>query len=213
MGLTPELVTSMNADSNSVYVAMQYKIVNHTIHIQGRGPTVNREYGVSADMYIPLLNEKLGAFLLNNTKTLVSMSGSGEKTYSPLYAKLVGVDIEINEEIYQALVNSFNVDTNFADIEDKGNLTENIVYAIGYSKKASAEYGWNMSIDTNWVLNMPMINVQIPAIGVEVYNRPYGLSFMCPAAGCKEVMDFILLCLSKYYHPENVVKNPYQYQK
>jgi hypothetical protein len=213
MGLTPELVTSMNADSNSVYVAMQYKIVNHIIHIQGRGPVVNREYGVSGDMYIPFHNEKLDTFLLNNTKILGSLAGGGEKTYSPMYAKLVGVDIEINEEIYQAILNSFDENTNFADIEDKGNLTENIVYSIGFSKKAADEHGWDMSIDSNWVLNMPMVNVQIPAIGVEAYNRPYGLSFMCPAAGCKNVMDFILLCLKEYYHPENVVKNPYQYQK
>jgi hypothetical protein len=75
------------AGSSKLYVQLQARATGPaTIHVQGRGPEGNRDYGISTDIEV---SPDFAAWLANQESLLPSLAGSAEG-YTPVQARLSG---------------------------------------------------------------------------------------------------------------------------
>ena len=68
-------------------VQLQYRMYPESLHIQGKGPSINREYGVSADIPLDAIDEELVKRVADVERTQGSFAT--DKKYAPCTAELV----------------------------------------------------------------------------------------------------------------------------
>ena len=80
MTMTATMTKSLVSDSNVEYVQIQAYVRENdgTLHIQGIGPPVNREYGISADISLNNLETGLVDWIRNLPRQLNSQAGTGK---------------------------------------------------------------------------------------------------------------------------------------
>ena len=128
------MVTSLKSDSDAKYVQVQAYVRQdeETLHIQGVGPQVNRDYGISADINLDDLDAELVDWIIGIPRQLNSKAGS-DKRYFTLQMR------------YAASVNHLNFQ---------------IPYGIEYNRPYGANF--SISADTHPKLKTFWENVMNP---------------------------------------------------
>lgn len=112
--MIPITTTSLVSGSDAKYVQIQAYVreEDRTLHIQGIGPMVNREYGISADISLDVLDIGLVDWIMNLPRQLGSKAGT-DKLYFALQMR------------YAASVNRLNFQ---------------VPYDLGYNKPYGANF-------------------------------------------------------------------------
>ena len=109
------MITSLKSDSDAKYVQVQAYVRQdeETLHIQGVGPQVNRDYGISADINLDNLDTALVDWIIGIPRQLSSKTGS-DKRYFTLQMRYAASVNHLNFQIPYGMVYNRPYGANFS---------------------------------------------------------------------------------------------------